>query len=39
VSPTTDLVVAMGAMFPFVQAWFGVHRESTITGLRAAYDF
>jgi hypothetical protein len=39
VSPTTDLVVAAGAMFPVVQAWFGVHRESTITGLRAAYDF
>lgn len=39
VSPATDLVLAVGAMFPAVQAWLGVHRESTIAGIRAAYDF
>lgn len=39
VSPATDLVVAVGAAFPAVQVFLGTHRESTIAGVRAAYDF
>jgi hypothetical protein len=39
VSPTTDLVLALGAAFPMVQAWIGLHRESAIASAQVAYDF
>ena len=38
-SPTRDLVVTVGALVPFVQAFRGAHRESAIFALNVAYDF
>jgi hypothetical protein len=39
VSPATDLLLHVGAHFPAIQALQGFHRERTIVGVGATYDF
>ena len=39
VSPTADLVLSLGALFPAAQALLGEHREGTILSARVGYDF
>lgn len=39
VSPVTDLVLSVGALFPVAQALLGTHREGTIASARIGYDF
>jgi hypothetical protein len=38
-SPADDVVVSVGAAFPVVQAWLGMHRETAIASAQIAYDF
>jgi hypothetical protein len=39
VTPVEDLVLSVGASFPAVQAWLGIHRETAIGSVHVAYDF